>query len=391
MRNRKYTVWMLVFIMACLLLVPGGHASKADTDYSDTALTAEEAKKCLFIGNSLTFFNNSPEMLSRMTQAGTGESIVPVVCVYSGMELREHANAIKAVIRTKGDIDALTETEKRAFHTETSPAFSENVYRGYANLLWDTDRDRPYRFGTIILQIYYNHGTGDVTAERIKNSLEIILDALGTPDTTCVVNASMGIISKRMKLFIKTQDNLDKAVNDGVERAKELVSGKCKRMLIAPTGRAYCNYLLQYGLRYAQDKEPQAYQVYTKVERKRGVCNDLFYGDHLHPTQLGSYLTAATIYSTLYGDPTKTISKYRASVKEYVTLIDGTHMDWTNCAMGYRGGKGFRKDEVLKAAASTAWKTAKKNLRFTRISGKEIETHIITHTMKTGRGSIPCL
>ena len=135
----------------------------------DVPASAEETKpettgqkKCLFIGNSKTYFNNLPEMYKNIVSAGTGEELSCSSLTYGHRSEVAHGRAVKAVVRTKGDASALTEREKRFFTlngVKDAAAFCEDVYQTYANVLLDKEGN-VRTFDYIIIQMFsprYNY------------------------------------------------------------------------------------------------------------------------------------------------------------------------------------------------------------------------------------------
>ncbi len=336
-------------------------------------LIKRETKRFLFVGNSMMYYNNLPEMVGSLVRAGTDFGVDPTVVVYSGRTLEEHAGAIAAVIRTKGDSRRLKKKEKPYFHLFRDTAYSEEIYNGYVERIWDSEHNCPRHFDTVILQSYYRNGSGDSKGKEIAESICKVIDAFDSADTTYVVNAATASAKTDFEVFFKRQGKIDKAVRKGVSLAAENAEGAYQEIQAAVYGRAFCNYLLRYGNSYAQRTEPKAYAVYTAKEWGKGIVNDLIYGDGVHPTQLGTYLAAATIYSLLYGDPQKTIEEYRASMHQYVTRVDGRRIGKNgNFALTYRKGKGFRSDAILRAAADIAWRTQQEGLRLQFYAAEEL-------------------
>lgn len=347
---------MFISMFSLFAVQPTYDVEAAQTDV--TPLTSTESKKVLFIGNSITFFNNSPEMYQSLVKAGTGKTVKPIICVYSKKTLRNHSTAISAVIRTKGNSKALTSAERAVFHDVNSYNFSQAMFDGYVNAIWDKQHNRPYKFGTVVMQMYYKHGHGDVTEETVTNSMKKIMKALNSPNTTYVLNVTMANLRKGgYKTFVSEQKSLDAVGKQAVKNVKQSMKGKYKELLLAPTGRAFCNYLLKYGQNYMQTKEPASYELY---ERNLGIANDLLYGDKLHSTHLGSYMNAMTLYSTMYGNPKNTVS-YRGGVNTYIRLLNGERPNETNFAKVYNNGKGIVSDIVQNAVVSTVWNTVKNN------------------------------
>ena len=356
-----------VLMTGCFFSCPlNSHAATANETAENTKLTKKEKNRYLFIGNSLTYYNNSPEMFRSMVKTGTGKEIETVELVYTGRTLEEHAGAIAAVIRTKGKSSKLNEQEKKFFYALKKTTYSKKVYDGYAERIWDKENSCPKRFGTVILQVYYRHGHGDVEENGIADSIIKIINALNSPNTTYVVNATMRSAKSGLKKFVTVQNTIDTAVFNAVELAKKQLSGKYRNLRIAYTGRAFSNYLLQAGEIYAQKTEPEAYDIYTDRPNWKGTVNDLFYGDNLHPTQLGSYIEAATLYSLLFGDPCETTGTYKASVNGFVTRVDGYLLKKAaNIAALYRNGAGFQSADLLNSAAELAYLTQCDDLRLT--------------------------
>ncbi len=345
--------------------VSGAEAEEA----GDQTLTEDEACDFLFIGNSLTYFNNYPEMFRRIVAAGTGEKIRNVELYYPARTLQDHSAAIAAVLRTEGNSDNLTDEEKLLFCQRYSTVYEQEIYDRYAERIWDAKNHRARRYGTIVMQLHSRPTLPDGVAETAKQSVMNIIRDMDSPNTDYVVNGMMYGSSGPFRRFIDMQDEIDQTVSACVSAAKEYMAGKFSRVVSVPTGRAMCNYLLKYGTTYAQKIEPKAYYFYSK-DNNKGNTNDLMYGDNVHPTQLGSYLVASTLYSVLYGDPRETVPAYRGYSKELISRVDGLRSPTSaNFAYYYRNGKGLKSDELLLTAGKVAWETARKGLHVKKSSG----------------------
>ena len=318
----------------------------------------------LFVGNSLTFYNNMPEMFSDLVQAGTGQELSPTLLVYDSRSLAEHADAIEAVIRTKGEKEALTEEEKSFFCAVGTASWSEKVYEGYVERIWNREENRPIRYEKVVLQMYDRSGTGDSDRQTIANAVTKVIKAMGQPDTIYILGASHARFDEDLRSYTERQNVIDKAVKEGVADAKKKAKDLFNDILIYNSGRTLCNYLISYGENYAEKLEPAAYQIYSSQPEWDGVRNDVIYGDRVHPTQLGSYMTAAALYSLLYGDPSRLWEFCNAGVRSTVTRVDGEIIRGEgNIALLYNGGEGLEQDEVLKAALEMAQKTQNESLR----------------------------
>ena len=351
---RLLTVGLLILIQTAALFVSGS---------TEKAYAAASRASYLFVGNSLTYYNNSPEMFARLVKTGTGKDVDCVDLIYNSRCLKEHANAIAAVVRTKGDFQELTDQEKEYFYPISQTIFSEKIYNGYAERIWDYENERPFHFDRIILQMHLRNEVGDTSSEEIAAAIAEIVKAFDSTNTTYVVNAVPGRYHGGMFVFREDMDEIDREVEEGVASALRNVGSSCRDIRICYSGRAMYNYLAKYGGDYAQKKEPAAYEIYRSNTDWFDVQNDVIYGDQMHPTQLGSYIMAATLYSLLYGNPTNTVEDYRAGVKKKDVRLDGSLVSGDkNIAAIYKNGNGFRNTDILWAGASSAWNTQRKSL-----------------------------
>ncbi len=336
-----------------------GDGSKAATDDAE-----DVTQRYLFVGNSLTYYNNYPEMFSSMADVGAGEQIGISTLYYPGRDLFTHSRAIEAVIRTKGKRANLTEEEKLYFCQRYTTVFDKDIYKRYADCLWDKKNKCPKKFDVINLQLHSRPNTGDALTANVVESIARVIRAMNAPDTVFLVNGMMFASTVPLKEFVDYQNEIDRNVSESVAGARAITQGLCRRIEAVPAGRSLCNYLLKYGTNYAQKIEPEAYYIYSRKETTLGNNNDLMYADGVHPTQLGSYVAAATLYSVMFGDPTKTVADYRGDTHGYIHRLDGVSIrKAANFAYQYRDGKGIKTDEILRAAADTAWKTVKKKLK----------------------------
>lgn len=366
--GKKKGILLIVITALVLSLLPvsvfAGEQSAANAPISTSVVqeaktgneVQAEHRNYLFIGNSLTHYNNRPVMFRELVKAGTGKEVSCTALTYSNRTQIEHANAIAAVFRTKGDITKLTEAEKQYFYVPDRNYYAEEVYRGYADRLWDYKAQKPIRYDTVILQSFYREGLGDIGSE-FAEAVANIIRTMNSPSTTYVLEATMGMFDARLDGFLQKQDVIDQSVKEAVENAKHAAAGCYADIRISWYGRALCNYFCTYGETYAQAVEPAAYIPYSA---KKGIVNDLIYGDKIHPTQLGTYIAAATLYSALYGDPLKAAAGYPGGIcdNDIDVRVDGVKIYGIyNIANKYNGGNGLKCQKLTEAAAYIAKRT----------------------------------
>ena len=119
----------------------------------------------------------------------------------------------------------------------------------------------------------------------------------------------------------KIQDGYD-AVIDQVAADIEASDLDYKELHVAYEGRAFFNYDFYYGKDHAMKEAPEEYEIYKEENAVSESGNCLLVSEDLHPTQLGSYLQAAAIYSAVYGESAEdTVSAYHAEVTDSVYVI----------------------------------------------------------------------
>ena len=307
----------------------------------------------LFIGNSMTFYENTPEMMRQLVYAGTGKRVSTTLIAYGGRTLEEHAKAIQAVIRTQGKEKKLTDKEKELFCTKKKNVYSSTIYKNYVSAIWDKSRQSVKKYKYIVFQMYYRNGTGDNNAEKLTNSLSDLIHVFNSKDSTFVLNATWPKFIS-WKYGVKAQDTIDQIAETAYKNVKKQETGLYKKILLAKTGRALMNYVFQYGGDYALSEEPEMIPVYSRYGTKKGLMNDVMYGDRLHANQLGAFLAACTVYQTIYRNLDQTKS-YTGGVKKAAKSVYGSK---GNCfGRYYRNGKGIKSAAIRKSVRKIAKKT----------------------------------
>lgn len=307
--------------------------------------------KYLFIGNSMTFFNNVPSMFQQMTSAGKSITIDYTAAVYGGRTLQEHANAIATVKSTQGQEKNLTSTTKKYFYNSSSSStYSSTVFNSYVSAVWNTSTNKPKSYDYIVLQMYWKNGNGDVTADEIYQAAKTIISTFNSPSTTFIINATWPKYNTTLSSIEKKQDTIDSAVNGAIQKLKAdaSVNQKFKKLIPVYSGRALTNFLFYTGEDRVQTIESAAYDVYGDT----GVVNDVAYGDNVHTTQLGSYIETACLYAAIYGDAQSTAKKYVAASTTQLKKVNGTYGE--NFAMQYNSGKGFKSNLITQQATFIA-------------------------------------
>ncbi|MCF0230206.1 MAG: hypothetical protein HUJ76_11025, partial [Parasporobacterium sp.] len=222
----------------------------------DAAETQATSSSVLFVGNSYTYYNNLPDMYSKIAYAGTGDNVNCSVAVYPSRTLAAHSAAITAVIRTKGDASKLSEDERKWFTSYKyddlgipTSEFSKTVYDNYAAAFLDSDTDKTVNYDTMVLQLYYNHGAGDMSVNEIANSVAAIIRSVNSPKTRYVINVTWGEINNGLDDFAYTQSSLDRCAESAriMLLNDSSLRGKYADIELAYSGRTFCNYLYYAG------------------------------------------------------------------------------------------------------------------------------------------------
>ena len=327
---------------------------------------------CLFIGNSMTFYNNMPEMLSKMSKAGQGKALNYDYITYGGRYIYQHAAAVDAVIRTKGKYSALTTTEAKYFDNKSE-------YSCYADAIWNSSTASVKTYSTVIIQMSQLGSAGDSSASSIYKSLKSLISNLGASGTTFILVSTWGTEFTSFSDLISKNKTKDINCSSAVEMIKSdnTLAGKYRFLGVARVGRAFSNYFYYAGSEAAKNLESAAYDVYLNYGKYAEAANDLIISDLIHPTQLGTYIEAAVIYSLLYHSASSNPSPYVTS-KSYT---GGSSSYCYNCstasyginyALLYNNGAGFSNSQITRVASFIAYQSQCASMNFSSIKMAEI-------------------
>ena len=321
----------------------------------------------LFVGNSRTYYNNVPEIFKNISAAG-GVNVNVYGAVYSGRTLAVHAGAIAAVARTKGQAYRLTAAEKEYFRNKRTDEYDKDVFDKYCEFFWDYGKGKARHYDIIILQIKYNSGEGDGSVESIYNSLSSIIKARNDPNTTYVVNVTSEYFNSTKADLAAVQKRIDYLADTAISyiRNTPALRKKYYNIWAAYTGRAICNYLYYTGDNIAINREPGAYSVLYRYYNQPGCINDMFNGDRIHYTILGSYLVAATLYSSIFGYAWYTAPYYSGGSSSILPNICGSMNPQYN--KYYNGGQGFTDPTIPRQITYIADVTTYYGMRLTSVS-----------------------
>ena len=232
-----------------------GNESGQSTSASGTADIASEANKVLFLGNSFTIGGNAsvPEIFDRLAISGGHHDPDTVMRAVPGQRFSFHASDATS----QNEINSKPWTHVVLQNYSTEPTHIGNVqnHLTYGTQLYD--------------QIMANHAETEVvlfeTWSRAANNS--IISGTST-DSTFASTAEMQSELRLNYGNLALQLNTDNPTNPAV--------------VVAPVGDAWEN---AGGLRAESDPE----------------FTDLHGGDNYHGNDNGYFLTAAVIYSTIYG------------------------------------------------------------------------------------------
>ena len=332
-----------------------------EAEKTGNAADAEKEIRILFVGNSITYYNNMPEMYKRILSASRGTHAAVDTVMYSTRKIKEQGKAVSAVIRTKGDSKKLTEEEKTYFYyfvpgTGEEGHYDEEVYDLYKHELLD-EKDRKKDFDYIILQ---DHGR-EQTFEDSNDGVRSLIRAMSSDHTRVIVTMPNYAMDENLSVAKKTQDQYDRVAErivDGIK--KDPGDLKYESLEIAYIGRAMHNYLFYFGSDTGMKRSPADYS--KKIYKDSYPAeSDIMMEGRIHNTQLGSYLQAATIYSTVYNESAE------KSVEDYRAEVDHKIIAFNNKKSGYnfaiQNGP-YRDPVMLKAACFIADQTANHKMNF---------------------------
>ena len=339
---------------------------------------AKENDKYLFIGNSITYYNAMPEMFQNFVKQGTGKEIDVSCCCYGGRTLETHAEAIAAVIRCRGNVDELTESEKMLFAEysgydigEGDAVFAENVFNDYAEVIWDREKSCVKKYDHIVLQPYFKNGKGDNDAEVLAGSIAGIMNCLGNEDTSFIVRITYSRWEDELQTFVNYQNVIDEMYKNAVNivaKRTDLNGIKYKLLYYSMEGRAFSNYLLYSGMNKAEIHEPFMYDVYNNYSVKPGYINDIFLGDNVHPTILGSYIAAAALYESINSMEYRNVGSrwvsgiYRGATNTRIRNFGKDGICGVNFGLFYNNCAGIASGKICEMATFIAEQTQLHNM-----------------------------
>ena len=316
----------------------------------------------LFIGNSLTYYNNLPQIYANIVKNGTGDILNITTLLYSARLPYTHARAIKAVIRTEGDPSKLTDTEKKLFESKNTPLkYDADVFNEYKNAVLDSN-NRIKTYDYIIIQ---DHARNDHMMIKTRKTLKKIIKCLGTKNTHILINIPHSKLEKDKSLsritqtYNKRKADVEEAVNE-IRNKKKLSYASLD---IVYAGQAEINYFnYNNGLHCAEKYSPDDFYI-PKRALDESLVNDFTIGDGIHMTLYASYMNACLYYSTIYGrDAAETVSAYKGDSLEnswdmgYRTYGTNFSLQQEQAGMKYIK-PGISSNRLLKMAADTAFLT----------------------------------
>lgn len=263
----KKLATMVIIICMIVALFP------ITTKKSDAA-TPTKTINILFIGNSKTYYNNMPAILSNMLTKSNYKNNYKVL-VKGSMSLNFHYHFIKD---NEEQIKTLFNNEKIDYvilneQTDVQLAPYGTIY----DSRYDPDPEKNYTNKSI-------YGNLSVDALRVVKKLRSY-GMITKKDTKIILNATWNYSDLQ---------NIDET-NYNFEKTKEAIQNA-----------GYVNCEIAYSGSAIKN-------VYDEMQNPDGVLTsqELFV-DEKHPTQLGSYIEALAIYRAMFG--TNMIADYAGSV-----------------------------------------------------------------------------
>ena len=303
-------------------------------------------KSILFIGNSKTYYNNMPRMFFNLVDKGPLNINLNYYAITweAGSINAHHLPNIKKVLENDGNVSG------------TIPRFyRDNLYK---------DGERIH-FDYIVLQVgnVIDADTLEYDEEmdmKKRNATVEAVRLLSSEDTEIIINSiyfrwldgSDSLSVKRNKLK-EWQEYIDES---SLNMKKAILldrDSKYKCVKVSPTGWAFVNYMF--------DHTTSKYFLNSGKYESEIAYNDLFIGDgqvkHNHPTRVGTYLIASTLYSTIFGQSPEGIGFY-GKVGEALTTVNNAG---TELIEGYNKENVKLHADVVSAMQELGAKTALEN------------------------------
>ena len=312
----------------------------------DDELSEPVEKNILFIGNSKTYYNNMPRFFYNLVTKSPMNIKLNYYAITweAGGIAANHLPNIKNVIENDGNV------------TGTIPKFyRDNLYK---------DGNRIH-FDYIVLQLgnVISSSTFEYNADadlRMRAATVETVKLLSSKDTVVVINSiyfrwldgSDSFSIKRNKLK-QWQEIIDES-SLNIKKAILLdPNTKYKEVKVSPTGWAFVNYMF--------DHTTSKYFLNNGKYVSDIAYNDLFIGDgqtkHNHPTRVGTYLIASTLYSTIFNESPEGIEFY-GKIGAALTAVNS---EGTALIEGYNKENEKLNQTVVTAMQKLGAKTALEN------------------------------
>ena len=312
---------------------------------------AKEKITCLFIGNSVSYYNNMPEMYGKIVSEATGKDIKVSTLMAVGKSPFDFSFNVRAMVHSKGKYSKLKKSE--LFYTDRN-SFDEKLFNQYKKVLLNK-KGKVKHYDYIFLQ---DHGRAHSYNYSKKGVMDIV-KCLADKKTTVVVFMPNYHVTPQKPLDVqKERQDKDDRITKRIVKELKKSDLKFKKVIGAYSGKAFFNYFYAYGFHYASGVSPKDYAVYRRQGR---FLSDLVVTDEMHSTQLGAYLHAATLYSAVYKkSAAPTVKAYRA-VSTFRVPVFHRRAKGTNFAQ--QNGP-FRKKAILKKACYIADQTQNHGMDF---------------------------
>ena len=342
-------------ILACALMIScvGVKTTRAANNWMPN-ITASSAvnnkKEILCIGNSMTFYNNTPFLLRKMT----GSNVVVNYLTWSGQSLYKHGEWINKVLKSGGIynnfINGLTTQDKAALvKTGNASIFDVNKakkrYNWYASALFkdytnetNTKKLTPISYDYVVLQdctdnvkdtsnfnSYINNSSAALSRDYFKATwkgglcrdiYELRSNGATHGSTKYIINAIYTSVKGKK---LSAAETLQTKIDNQAVKLKDALAGGFN----VPGGKTYTLGSADVKVAYTGD----VVLSYLHNTKGNGITctasniSTMIRDDYKHPKYAASIMQAATIYRVIFGN-----------LPSYLTLSSVTPaMDLSDC------------------------------------------------------------
>ena len=315
-------------ILTCALMIScvGVKTTRAANNWMPN-ITASSAvnnkKEILCIGNSMTFYNNTPFLLRKMT----GSNVVVNYLTWSGQSLYKHGEWINKVLKSGGiysnfknslktpqDKAALVKNgDASIFNEERAKKrfnwYASALFKDYTNET-NTKKLTPISYDYVVLQDLtnnvkdtvnfnsYKNASGQISRDFFKNTwkgglcrviYELRSNGATHGATKYIINATYTKVENK---------NLSEAekVQTKIDNQAEKMKNDLARNFDVPGGKTYTLGSGDVKAAYTGDVVLSCLHKEKDIKFSNLICGDL-----KHPRYAASIMQAATIYIVIFG------------------------------------------------------------------------------------------